>query len=62
VRLSLTDAGRTEMVDVFREHNERELGWAGALTEDEQRTLVFLLNKLITRHADDGRLDVRQRR
>jgi DNA-binding MarR family transcriptional regulator len=62
VRLSLTDAGRTEMVDVFREHNERELGWADALTEDEQRTLVFLLNKLITRHAGDGRLDVRQRR
>lgn len=59
VRLSLTEAGRAEMVDVFREHNERELGWAGVLTEEEQQTLVLLLNKLITRH---GQLDVRQRR
>ncbi|MGI5126077.1 MarR family winged helix-turn-helix transcriptional regulator [Pseudonocardia sp. CA-107938] len=61
VRLSLTAAGRAEMLDVFREQNERELGWAASLTEEEQRTLVLLLNKLITRHADDGRLDVRER-
>jgi MarR family transcriptional regulator, negative regulator of the multidrug operon emrRAB len=48
VRLSLTAGGHAEMVDVFREHNEREAGWAGALTEAEQRILVMLLDKLIT--------------
>ncbi|GAA0980094.1 MarR family transcriptional regulator [Acrocarpospora macrocephala] len=48
VTLSLTDAGQAEMVDVFREHNEREFEWADALTEAEQRTLISLLDKLIT--------------
>ena len=62
VRLSLTEAGRAEMLDVFRAQNERELSWTEVLTDEEQRTLVLLLNKLITRHADDGRFDIRQRR
>jgi DNA-binding MarR family transcriptional regulator len=61
VRLSLTAAGRVEMVDVFRAQNERELSWTEVLTDEEQRTLIALLNKLITRHADDGRLDVRHK-
>lgn len=48
VQLSLTGTGHAEMVDVFREHNEREAAWTGALTEAEQRILVMLLDKLIT--------------
>ncbi|GAA4709851.1 MarR family transcriptional regulator [Pseudonocardia yuanmonensis] len=59
VRLSLTAAGHEEMVSVFREHNEREHGWASVLTEEEQRILVMLLDKLITGHSG---LDVRGRR
>lgn len=52
VRLSLTEAGHREMVDTFREHNEREHGWAAALTDEEQRILILLLNKLITGQHD----------
>jgi DNA-binding MarR family transcriptional regulator len=48
VRLSLTEAGRAEMIDVFRRHNERENEWATGLTETEQRMLVMLLDKLIS--------------
>jgi DNA-binding MarR family transcriptional regulator len=48
VRLSLSDAGHRDMVEVFREHNEREHGWASALTEEEQRILIMLLEKLIS--------------
>ncbi|MEU6644116.1 MarR family transcriptional regulator [Saccharomonospora sp. NPDC046836] len=59
VRLSLTPAGHEEMVAVFSEHNEREFRWAGALTEEEQRILVMLLDKLITGHSAP---DVRGRR
>jgi DNA-binding MarR family transcriptional regulator len=56
VQLSLTAAGHAEMVDVFREHNEREAGWTDALTEAEQRILVMLLDKLITaRRGFDAR-------
>jgi DNA-binding MarR family transcriptional regulator len=58
VRLSLTSAGHEEMVAVFREHNEREYGWASVLTEEEQCILVMLLDKLITGHRA---LDVRGR-
>lgn len=55
VRLSLTAAGRAEMVATFRVHNVREQAWAGVLTEVEQRILVLLLNKLIAgRHAVDA--------
>ncbi|HEY2062980.1 MAG TPA: MarR family transcriptional regulator [Amycolatopsis sp.] len=52
VRLSLTKAGHAEMVEVFREHNEREFSWTNALTEAEQRVLVMLLDKLITSRAE----------
>ena len=48
VLLALTDRGRAEMLDVFRDQNDREQHWAGALTEVEQQILVLLLNKLIT--------------
>ncbi|MCP2251656.1 DNA-binding transcriptional regulator, MarR family [Prauserella aidingensis] len=58
VLLSLTDTGHQEMVDVFRAHNEREHEWAGALTPEEQRILIMLLDKLVT-HRDQ--FDVRGR-
>lgn len=48
VRLSLTERGEREMVEVFREQNEREHEWTSVLTEAEQRILVMLLEKLIT--------------
>ncbi|GAB3495344.1 MarR family winged helix-turn-helix transcriptional regulator [Nocardiopsis coralliicola] len=47
VELRLTEAGRAEMVEVFREQNEREQAWVGALTEAEQQILVLLLDKLV---------------
>jgi DNA-binding MarR family transcriptional regulator len=59
VRLSLTEAGRAEMLDVFRAHNEREREWAGVLTDAEQQILVLLLNKLI---AGSDRFGARGRR
>jgi DNA-binding MarR family transcriptional regulator len=59
VRLSLTAAGRAEMLDVFRAHNEREREWAGVLTDAEQQILVLLLNKLI---AGSDRFGARGRR
>lgn len=59
VRLSLTPAGHAEMVDVFHAQNEREQHWASVLSEDEQRTLVALLEKLIT---GGKRFDARGRR
>lgn len=58
VRLSLTEQGHTEMVRVFRVHNEREHEWASVLTETEQRILIMLLNKLITNR---NQFDVRGR-
>ncbi|WP_236795137.1 MarR family winged helix-turn-helix transcriptional regulator [Amycolatopsis sp. GM8] len=57
VLLSLTERGQREMVEVFREQNEREHEWASVLTEAEQRILVLLLDKLITHQ----RFDVRTR-
>lgn len=58
VLLSLTDAGHREMVDVFREHNEREHGWASVLSAEEQRILIMLLDKLVTNR---DQFDVRGR-
>ncbi|TCP50776.1 DNA-binding MarR family transcriptional regulator [Tamaricihabitans halophyticus] len=58
VRLSLTDKGAAEMVELFRVHNEREQEWASALTDAEQRILLMLLDKLITNRAQ---FDVRGR-
>ncbi|MBB4682703.1 MarR family winged helix-turn-helix transcriptional regulator [Amycolatopsis jiangsuensis] len=51
VRLSLTEAGQREMLEVFETQNEREAGWVEVLTEDEQRALVLLLGKLISARA-----------
>ncbi len=56
--LSLTEQGHTEMVRVFRVHNEREHEWTSVLTETEQRILIMLLNKLITNR---NQFDVRGR-
>lgn len=58
VRLSLTESGHQEMVEVFREHNDREYEWTSVLTEAEQRMLVMLLDKLITNR---DQFDVRGR-
>ncbi|WP_409179335.1 MarR family winged helix-turn-helix transcriptional regulator [Amycolatopsis sp. VS8301801F10] len=51
VRLSLTEAGHAEMLEVFEAQNEREAGWVEVLTEAEQRVLVLLLDKLISGRA-----------
>lgn len=48
VLLSLTEHGQAEMVEVFREQNEREHDWTSVLTETEQRILIMLLDKLIS--------------
>ncbi|MBK1782741.1 MarR family transcriptional regulator [Prauserella sp. ASG 168] len=58
VLLSLTDRGRTEMVELFREQNEREHEWVSVLTEAEQRILVLLLDKLV---SNRDQFDVRGR-
>ncbi|KMS89791.1 MarR family winged helix-turn-helix transcriptional regulator [Prauserella rugosa] len=58
VMLSLTDHGHAEMVEVFREHNEREAEWADVLSEQEQRILIMLLDKLVTNR---DQFDVRGR-
>lgn len=58
VQLSLTDKGRREMAETYREHNEREYAWASVLTEAEQHILVMLLDKLITNRSQ---FDVRGR-
>ena len=58
VLLSLSGRGRTEMVEVFREQNEREHEWTSVLTDAEQRILVMLLDKLITNR---DQFDVRGR-
>lgn len=49
VRLALTEAGRTEIVELFAEHHRREQQWAQALSAEERATLTRLLEKLITR-------------
>ena len=46
VTLSLTDRGERALTSAFRDHNERESAWAGALTGAERQTLVTLLSKL----------------
>ena len=58
VELSLTDAGREAITEAFSAHNEREQEWAGSLSEEEQHTLIDLLNKL-TAHSVS--FDARQR-
>lgn len=58
VRLSLTERGHREMVEIFAAQNEREHEWTSVLTEAEQRILVMLLTKLITNR---DQFDVRGR-
>ncbi len=58
VQLSLTEKGRSEIGEIYREQNEREHAWASVLTEPEQRILVMLLDKLITNRSQ---FDVRGR-
>lgn len=58
VQLSLTERGRGEMAETYREHNEREYAWASVLTEAEQHVLVMLLDKLVTNRSQ---FDVRGR-
>lgn len=58
VQLSLTERGRREMAETYREHNEREYAWASVLTDAEQHVLVMLLDKLITNRSQ---FDVRGR-
>jgi DNA-binding MarR family transcriptional regulator len=45
--LTLTPAGHDAITEAFRAHNQREQAWAGTLTEDENATLVGLLEKLM---------------
>ncbi|MBA4866609.1 MarR family transcriptional regulator [Streptomyces sp. PSKA54] len=58
VLLGLTGKGKAAITEAFREHNARERDWAGSLTEDEQSTLVALLEKLTARSV---RFDARHR-
>lgn len=58
VRLALTEAGLEAITTAFLAHNEREQEWAGSLGEEEQRTLVDLLGKLI---AHSTHFDARHR-
>ncbi|MEV6794096.1 MarR family transcriptional regulator [Streptomyces sp. NPDC051320] len=58
VHLALAPAGRDAITEAFRAHNAREADWAGALSEEEQRTLIRLLGKIT---AQSDRIDARQR-
>ncbi|OYO25284.1 MarR family transcriptional regulator [Enemella dayhoffiae] len=49
VTLTLTEAGRAEITELFAEHHRREQQWAQALTPWERETLTGLLEKLIMR-------------
>ena len=51
VLLSLTDKGLDAITSDYRAHNNREQDWAAALTEDERRTLIGLLDKLAAHSA-----------
>lgn len=58
IRLALTPAGEAEITEAFRAHHDREVDWAGGLTESEQTQLVGLLDKLVAGRTD---LDIRRR-
>ena len=58
VVLDLSDAGRARLLAAFAEHHERERAWAGRLAEEERRTLIRLLEKLV---AGTGDPEVRSR-
>jgi len=54
VHLTLTEAGHEAITRAFLAHNAREQEWAASLSEDEQRTLVALLEKLTAHSVDVG--------
>jgi DNA-binding MarR family transcriptional regulator len=54
VIVELTPAGDALLAEVWREQHQREIAWAAALTEEEQRSLVVLLRKLFA-----GRTEMR---
>jgi DNA-binding MarR family transcriptional regulator len=58
VVLDLSETGRGRVLEAFAEHHERERGWAGRLDEEERRTLIRLLGKLV---AGAGDPEVRSR-
>ena len=49
---------RQRITEAFRAHHDREVDWAGGLTESEQAQLVGLLDKLVAGRTD---LDIRRR-
>lgn len=54
VILHLTKAGIADIRDAFQVQNERESQWAEVLTEEEQETLVGLLEKVMTQRKTIG--------
>jgi DNA-binding MarR family transcriptional regulator len=54
VIVELTPAGDALLAEVWREQHQREIAWAAALTDDEQRSLAALLRKLFA-----GRTEMR---
>ncbi|MFI7483836.1 MarR family winged helix-turn-helix transcriptional regulator [Kocuria sp. M1R5S2] len=54
VTLRLTEDGLAKIRVAFRAQNERESQWAEALTDDEQHTLVTLLEKLMEQRERIG--------
>ncbi len=56
--LSITEAGRAAITEIFRAHNEREAEWAALLTPQERATLQGLLGKLL---RESGQLAPRRR-
>jgi MarR family transcriptional repressor of emrRAB len=54
VLLTLTEEGLAKIRTEFRAQNERESLWANALTEEEQHTLVGLLEKVMAQRSAIG--------
>jgi DNA-binding MarR family transcriptional regulator len=52
VKVELTERGASLIVDAFRTQNEREQGWAAALTAEERDTLIALTGRLLDRGAE----------
>lgn len=45
--LGLTERGQQQLETVMCQHNEREQRWAAGLTDEELRTAVALMRRLI---------------
>lgn len=54
VTLHLTEAGQASIREAFQAQNEREAQWADVLSEEEQDTLVELLDKVMTQRGAIG--------